>query len=104
MRINQKPERVFTHEGGVASRITPFEELKRSVMSCMLWEDGFYESGEDIATRISKLISAVDPDKTKALAVEAKTKMKLRHTPLANVERIFVILNRWPSETLHAAI
>jgi hypothetical protein len=31
-----------TYEDSPASIIKPLEQLKRSVMSCLLWEDGFY--------------------------------------------------------------
>jgi hypothetical protein len=39
MKLNQKPEKIYTHEGGRASRIKPLEELKRAVLSCLLWEN-----------------------------------------------------------------
>jgi hypothetical protein len=48
----------------------------------MLWEDTFYESGEEIANRIQNLVKAVKPDKVAALATEARTSGKLRHVPL----------------------
>jgi hypothetical protein len=48
----------------------------------MLWENTFYEDGASIADRIIKAVSAVEPNKVAALAVEARTKMKLRHVPL----------------------
>lgn len=41
-----------THESGIADRISPEQQLRRTVMTCFLWEKGFYESGEEIATRI----------------------------------------------------
>ena len=37
--------RVFTHEGARARRFTPEQELRRSLMNCLLWEDQFYEDG-----------------------------------------------------------
>ena len=40
----------FTHEQGPAfAHMTPEQALRRSVMSCMLWEDEFYEDGVSIA-------------------------------------------------------
>jgi hypothetical protein len=48
----------------------------------MLWDDSFYESGEDCATRIAKLIPEVQPAQVATIAVEAREKMKLRHVPL----------------------
>lgn len=51
-------------------------------MCCMLWEDTFYEDGESIADRIKTLTLAVDPAQAAALAIEARSVMKLRHAPL----------------------
>lgn len=71
-----------THEGAEAKRITAEQELRRSVMSCFLWEDEFYESGESITKRITKLASKAKPSEVSAIAIEARTKMHLRHAPL----------------------
>lgn len=83
-RINAKvkPTPIFTHEGAKAVRIGAELELRRSVMACMLWENTFYETGVEISERISQLISEVDPVKVREIAIEARTKMKLRHVPL----------------------
>ena len=48
-----------THEGAKASSINVRQELERIVMSCMLWENTFYESGSDLADRITVLISCI---------------------------------------------
>jgi len=66
-----------THEGAPAAVLTDEQALRRSVLACMLWEDEFYESGVTIAERIRTLVSKVEPAKVAALAVEARTKMKL---------------------------
>lgn len=71
-----------TYEGGRIGRITPELELRRTIMAHMLWEDSFYESGEDASRRLATLIPQVDAAKVHAMAVEARTKMKLRHVPL----------------------
>jgi hypothetical protein len=43
-RINVKDKVVVTtHEGGKAHVTTPVNELYRAVMTCMLWEDTFYD-------------------------------------------------------------
>jgi 60 kDa SS-A/Ro ribonucleoprotein len=73
---------VFTHEGAPAARITPEQELRRTVAACLLWESSFYESGEDIAERIKALVPKCRPEFVAACAFEARTKMKLRHAPL----------------------
>lgn len=77
-----KADPVFTHEGTPAARIGPEQELRRTVAACLLWESGFYESGEDIASRIKGLVPKCRPEFVAACAFEARTKMKLRHVPL----------------------
>ena len=71
-----------THEGAPAARMTAEQALRRSVLSCLLWEREFYEEGEEIAGRIRKLASEVKPETLAALAGEARTRFKLRHVPL----------------------
>lgn len=71
-----------THEGAPAKRINAEQQLRRSILACMLWENTFYEDGQSIAERIQSLIAQVDPAKVSALAIEAREKMKLRHVPL----------------------
>lgn len=85
MRVNSKGSTAhlpITHEGAIAKRITPTQELRRSVMACLLWEDAFYESGQSIADRIAALVAVVPPDEVTKIAIEARTAMKLRHVPL----------------------
>jgi hypothetical protein len=80
--------RLRTHEGAPAAAIADEQALRRSVLACMLWEDEFYESGETIADRIRGLVPRVEAAKVAALAVEARTKMKLRHAPLLLVREM----------------
>jgi 60 kDa SS-A/Ro ribonucleoprotein len=84
MRINRKPAAVaeFTHEGARAAKMTAEQALRRSVLSCMLWEDEFYEDGVAIAERISSLAAQINPTMLALLAIEARETMKLRHVPL----------------------
>lgn len=82
MRTNVLAPPPKTHEGATAFRTNADQELRRSVMACMLWEDTFYESGASIADRIALLTAQVHPDKVAAIAVEARERMKLRHAPL----------------------
>ena len=81
-QLNRKKESIYTHEGAKAKRISPKMELRRSVLSCLLWEKQFYEDGEDIAARIRSLVPKVDAAEVHQLAIEAREKMKLRHVPL----------------------
>lgn len=71
-----------THEGAPAAKIDALAELRRSLMACMLFEDTFYEGGEDIAERLAKLARAVRPEQAAAAAIEARTVMNIRHAPL----------------------
>jgi hypothetical protein len=77
-----------TYEGAPAIAIPPEAALRRSVLACMLWEDEFYESGQTIAARIRELVPRVAPETVAALAVEARTAMKLRHAPLLLVREM----------------
>lgn len=71
-----------TGEGGIASKISDLEKLKRSVLSCFLWEDEFYEDGEKIGKRISDLAQKVNGADAVALMKQASREYKLRHAPL----------------------
>lgn len=88
MKLNTAPIPVHTHEGGVAKRINPTQALRRSVLACMLWESEFYESGDNIAERISQLVSAVPAENVAEIAIEARVKAKLRHVPLLLVREM----------------
>ena len=91
MRLNSAKHRrpwLRTHEGAPASPISPEQALRRTVLSCMLWESEFYEDGVQIAGRIHELIPQVAPEAVAALAVEARERMKLRHVPLLLVREM----------------
>jgi hypothetical protein len=84
MRLNTASAipKTYTFEGAPAKRITAAQELRRSVLSCLLWENQFYESGEKIADRIERLAKDAPKAEVAALAVEARNKFHLRHVPL----------------------
>ncbi len=92
-----------THQGGIAERIpktivggrfdaegkvvripipNALEQLRRSVLACLLWEDTFYESGQEIATRIVGAAQDVPLTALAELAVEARTTYNLRSAPM----------------------
>ena len=73
---------VRTHEGAVTQKVDAKSELRRTVLTCLLWEATFYEKGNDIAKRIAALAAENKPEVLAALAREARTKMQLRHAPL----------------------
>ena len=82
MSTLNKLKRVFTREGAPAKAFAPADELKRTLMNCLLWEDQFYEDGVSIADRIKHLVPLVEPERASALAITAREDMKLRHAPL----------------------
>lgn len=84
-RLNTSPviDRPHTYEGAPAAmHLTVEQQLRRSVLSCLLWEKEFYEDGRTIADRIADLASQVQPALVADLAIEARTKFNLRHVPL----------------------
>jgi len=82
MRINIKRASLWTHEGAPARHISVLAQLRRSVLSCLLWESAFYEDGDEIGKRIAELTAQCMPEDVAALAIEAREQMHLRHVPL----------------------
>jgi 60 kDa SS-A/Ro ribonucleoprotein len=79
---------VRTHEGAVAQKVNPKLELRRTVLTCLLWEDTFYEKGGAIAARVAELVRQNKPEDVAALTREARDKMQLRHVPLFLVREL----------------
>ncbi len=88
MQTNLKRHRPRTHEGAPGPFLTFEDQLKRSVMACMLWEHTFYEAGEDIATRIVRLSRECRPEFVADLAIEARKEHGIRHAPLLMVSAL----------------
>lgn len=88
MKTNTPNRAPRTFEGGPALVGTPIQELERTVLACMLWESSFYESGEDVADRIKRLVPLCAPSDVMALAVKARGPMRLRHAPLLIVREL----------------
>lgn len=82
MNVKKVSDPVFTHGGAVTAKQGDVENLKRAVLSCMLWEDQHYEDGMSIAERIAALVPKVKPETVQELAIKARADMKLRHVPL----------------------
>ena len=84
MRLNvathQPP--IFTAEGGPARHIRPEQQLRRSVLACLLWEKEFYVDGKTVADAITEAARDCSKEVVAALAVEARTVHGLRHAPL----------------------
>jgi len=79
---------VRTHEVAVAQKVDAKRELRRTVLTCLLWEDTFYEKGSDIANRIAELVAKNKAEDVAALACEARESMQLRHAPLFLVREL----------------
>ena len=108
MKINTKPAVIRTHEGAPARRISPIDELRRTTLACLLWESGFYESGEAVAERIKRLVPLCDPIDVADLAIKAREEQNLRHVPLLLVRELARDSSRCPtgliSNTLYRVI
>lgn len=102
--INKKKDPIYTHGGGKASHIKPEEELRRSVLACLLWEDQFYESGKSISERIIDLCRKVDDIFISNLASEAREEQHLRHVPLLLCRELARKRSKFTANTLYEVI
>lgn len=93
-----------THEGAPARRISAEQELRRSVLACLLWEDSFYEQGHKIAHRIAGIARELSSEKVAQIAIEAREQMYLRHAPLWLVNAIAPRGGRIVGDTLARVI
>lgn len=95
-----------THEGGKAVFLKPYDELKRTVLACMLFEDSYYESGSDQAKRIQELCSKLSALQICTLALEASQKYHLRHIPLFLIVQALKHPDKhtWFSDTIFSII
>lgn len=90
MRTNLKfANTAVTHEGAPSTAIlTAGQQLRRTIMACMLFEDNFYESGVQSADRMKELVKQTPFEEAAQIAIDAREKMKLRHAPLFLVREI----------------
>lgn len=82
MKTNTPLPAATTHEGGKATKANAYQTLQRSVLSCFLWENEFYENGQSIANRIISLSQEVTLPQLSSLAIKARTEYNLRHVSL----------------------
>jgi hypothetical protein len=87
---------VLTHEGARADMIKPEAALRRTLLTCLLWEDTFYESGDNIAKRLASYVPLVSPHAVASLAVQARNQFKLRHAPLFLIRELARIKGTGP--------
>lgn len=76
------PPPIFTANGARATNIPPLAQLRRTVSTCLLWENDAFEDGESIAVRIASLVRVCSPPDIAALALEVRSQLNLRHVPL----------------------
>lgn len=81
-RLNTAAQGIKTHNGAPAKHINAEQMLRRSILSCLLWENEFYEDGVKIVDRINALVPLVEPTAVADLAILARNEMNLRHAPL----------------------
>ena len=95
MKTNKKKKNLElkTHEGAPARRITPIQEFKRTLLSCLLFENTFYENNISISERLSDLIPQIDIEQLKILTIQARNDFKLRHAPLFVAKEALKIKN-----------
>lgn len=87
--INTKTKTIVeTHGGAKAQHVGAKEELARTVMTCLLWENTHYEGGESVADRIKNLVAKCSNKYVAELAVKARNDMQLRHVPLLLVREM----------------
>lgn len=80
--------RTYNHAGGVSGQVSAVGELRRTILSCFLWEDCYYENGQTTAQRIAELVGKVSPVEAFDVAVEAAVVHNLRHVPLLIVREL----------------
>ncbi|MCF0208858.1 MAG: TROVE domain-containing protein [Bacteroidaceae bacterium] len=80
--LNDKEHRLAGGFGRYAARQDNVAALKRVVMANLLWEDIAYIDGVSVADEIKRLIPLCDAREVYDIALEARKKQKLRHTPL----------------------
>lgn len=85
VRVNVRPSKLSNRPVHASAATVVFDEpfeLDRLVSCCLLGEDTFYVSGQDIKARIFELANRVDPAHVARLAVHARHDLGLRHAPL----------------------
>jgi hypothetical protein len=70
-RLNVPALAPLPYERGPAHTMDAGRQLRRSVSTCLLWENRFYETGNEIANRIAELVPQVEAQQVADLATEA---------------------------------
>lgn len=87
-RLTVPGQRLAGGAGMDAANQDAYNQLRRAVMACLLWERAAYISGQNVVDNIRKLIPQVDAHRVAAIALEARNRQKLRHVPLLIVREM----------------
>mgnify|MGYP004444570163 CR=1 FL=1 len=68
--------------GNAAAPQSNIDLLRRAVLANLLWEDVAYQDGKAVTAEIDHLVPLCFPQDVYDLALEARLRQKLRHTPL----------------------
>ena len=68
--------------GNIAAHQSNIDLLRRAVLANLLWENLAYQDGKAVTDEIDRLVPLCNPQDVFDLALEARQKQKLRHTPL----------------------
>lgn len=63
-------------------RMTTFQKAERTLVTCMLGEDTYYEDGVSVKERLASYVPELSEDACRKLLKEAKVDNKLRHAPI----------------------
>jgi 60 kDa SS-A/Ro ribonucleoprotein len=74
--------RVAAGTGPYAAKQSDYQLLRRSVMTCMLWEKIAFATGTSVVDEIRRLVPLCTPEEVRELAIEARYNQQLRHVPL----------------------
>lgn len=82
INIATKAKQTFNHNGLKVKVNSAETQLKRLTLAAMLWEKQFYLDGVEHTKLIANAINQCSAEFVSNLAIEARTKFKLRHIPL----------------------
>lgn len=99
LNIARRLPPIYTHEGAKAVRINPVQQLRRLVLSCLLWEKEFYVDGKTISEQIVETATLCDPQWVASLGLEARKDFNLRHVPLLLLCDLVKRENNYPGFT-----
>lgn len=98
-----KVPQTINHNGLKVKVNSAETQLKRLTLAAMLWEKQFYLDGVEHSKLIANAINQCSAEFVSNLAIEARTKFKLRHIPLL-LTRELARVGKLKADTLDAVI